>query len=110
MVLDSLGIQYNPIDITQPGKEQDREYMKSHCPKELPLVLPPQIFNDEDYCGVSILKIPTVNLQNGQSEKIGSLVGFEPKSPAFMAICYQRHQLDDKIDAVNRKFKSRLCL
>lgn len=54
-ILSSLKIEFEVIDITEMGKENEREFMRTQCKlhnKENPL--PPQIFNDETYCGVSI--------------------------------------------------------
>lgn len=52
-ILSSLKIEFEVIDITEMGKENEREFMRTQCKlhnKENPL--PPQIFNDETYCGV----------------------------------------------------------
>lgn len=57
MILDSKSINYTVIDITEPGKESDKEFMQQNSKtaesestvKTNPL--PPQIFNEEDYCG-----------------------------------------------------------
>ncbi|XP_063973273.1 SH3 domain-binding glutamic acid-rich protein homolog [Diachasmimorpha longicaudata] len=52
MILDSKNVEYEVIDITEPGKEDDKEYMQSMSnAKDNKHPLPPQIFNDEDYCG-----------------------------------------------------------
>lgn len=53
MILDSKNVQYEIIDITEPGKEDSKEYMQANAnPKDSKYPLPPQIFNEEDYCGV----------------------------------------------------------
>lgn len=53
MILDSKNIQYDIIDITEPGKESEKEFMQEHSKtRDLKYPLPPQIFNDEHYCGV----------------------------------------------------------
>uniref|UniRef100_A0A8D9A8K2 SH3 domain-binding glutamic acid-rich protein homolog n=1 Tax=Cacopsylla melanoneura TaxID=428564 RepID=A0A8D9A8K2_9HEMI len=57
MILDSKNIDYSIIDITEPGKENEKEFMQQNSKpansdstiKSNPL--PPQIFNEEDYCG-----------------------------------------------------------
>jgi len=52
MILDSKCISYDPVDITEPGREDDKEFMKTNSKsedKKCPLT--PQIFNDETYCG-----------------------------------------------------------
>ncbi|XP_057325195.1 SH3 domain-binding glutamic acid-rich protein homolog [Microplitis mediator] len=52
MILDSKNVEYEIIDITEPGKEDDKEYMQTNAnPKDSKYPLPPQIFNEEDYCG-----------------------------------------------------------
>ncbi|KAH0563808.1 SH3 domain-binding glutamic acid-rich protein homolog [Cotesia glomerata] len=52
MILDSKNVQYEIIDITEPGKEDSKEYMQTNAnPKDSKYPLPPQIFNEEDYCG-----------------------------------------------------------
>jgi len=55
MILDSKSISYEAIDITEPGREKDKEMMQLKAKTKEVLgkhPLPPQIFNDEDYCGV----------------------------------------------------------
>lgn len=55
MILDSKHIKYEVIDITEPGKEPDKEFMQQNSnSKEAKHPLPPQIFHDESYCGVII--------------------------------------------------------
>ncbi|XP_017862620.1 PREDICTED: SH3 domain-binding glutamic acid-rich protein homolog [Drosophila arizonae] len=59
MILDSKNIQYDTIDITEPGKESEKEFMQNKSTSSGGTVsdpeprhpLPPQIFNDEEYCG-----------------------------------------------------------
>ncbi|KAM3962970.1 SH3 domain binding glutamate rich protein Sh3beta isoform 2-T2 [Aphomia sociella] len=59
MILDSKNIKYDVIDITEPGKETDKDFMQNNAKSNGGTVsdpnprspLPPQIFNDEDYCG-----------------------------------------------------------
>ncbi|XP_022199135.1 SH3 domain-binding glutamic acid-rich protein homolog [Nilaparvata lugens] len=52
MILDSKNIGYTTLDITEPGKESDKEYMQQNSKaKDSKYPLPPQIFNDDDYCG-----------------------------------------------------------
>jgi len=52
-VLDSCAIPYELIDITEAGREDDRKFMQENAKgkegQRNPL--PPQIFNDQDYCG-----------------------------------------------------------
>lgn len=59
MILDSKHIPYTPIDITEPGQESEKEFMQKNSDHNGSTIsdpnprhpLPPQIFNDEDYCG-----------------------------------------------------------
>lgn len=52
MVLDSKNIEYETIDITAPGNQLDKEFMQSNSyAKGGKFPLPPQIFNEEEYCG-----------------------------------------------------------
>lgn len=59
MILESKGITYETVDITEPGKEDDKEFMQKNSKlrdENDRNPLPPQIFNDTDYCGVSLFK------------------------------------------------------
>ncbi|XP_063219081.1 SH3 domain-binding glutamic acid-rich protein homolog [Bacillus rossius redtenbacheri] len=52
MILDSKNIDYVTVDITEPGKEDEKELMQQKSnPKDAKHPLPPQLFNDENYCG-----------------------------------------------------------
>uniref|UniRef100_T1PCR5 SH3-binding, glutamic acid-rich protein n=2 Tax=Musca domestica TaxID=7370 RepID=T1PCR5_MUSDO len=59
MILESKNIAYEVIDITEPGRETDKEFMQNKSTSNGATVsdpeprhpLPPQIFNDEEYCG-----------------------------------------------------------
>lgn len=58
MILESKGISYEVVDITEPGKESDKEFMQKNSKlrdENDRNPLPPQIFNDNDYCGVSFI-------------------------------------------------------
>lgn len=53
MILDSKHIKYEAIDITEPGLEPEKEFMQQNSnPKDLKNPLPPQLFNEKEYCGV----------------------------------------------------------
>lgn len=54
MILKSLGIECSPVDIAAPGMENERDFMRENGRKKEGNrnVLPPQIFNDDKYCGV----------------------------------------------------------
>jgi hypothetical protein len=53
MILDSKVIPYEAIDITEPGKEPDKDFMLNNAkPRgDTKKVFSPQIFNGEQYCG-----------------------------------------------------------
>lgn len=59
MILDSKNIAYEVIDITEPGKETDKEFMQENSTNKGATTgdsdprhaLPPQIFADQQYCG-----------------------------------------------------------
>ncbi|XP_063378838.1 SH3 domain-binding glutamic acid-rich protein-like [Cydia fagiglandana] len=59
MILDSKNIKYDIIDIAEPGREADKDFMQNNSTSNGGTVsdpnprspLPPQIFNDEEYCG-----------------------------------------------------------
>lgn len=52
MILDSKNIEYVVVDITEPGKENEKECMqKNSKTKDSKYPLPPQMFNEDDYCG-----------------------------------------------------------
>lgn len=54
-IMDSLGVNYEKIDITEPEYEAEKLRMKEVCKsRNDQQPLPPQFFNDEEYCGVSI--------------------------------------------------------
>jgi hypothetical protein len=51
-VLQTRKIPYEEIDISDPAKEDDKKFMREKTPPKdgKPNVLPPQIFNDNNYC------------------------------------------------------------
>ncbi|XP_030380080.1 SH3 domain-binding glutamic acid-rich protein homolog isoform X2 [Scaptodrosophila lebanonensis] len=59
MILDSKNIQYDIVDIAEPGKESEKEHMQNKSTSNGGTVsdpeprhpLPPQIFNEDEYCG-----------------------------------------------------------
>ena len=60
MILKSLSIECEPVDIAAPGMDKERTYMRENGKKKPGNrnVLPPQIFNDEKYCGVKTFSRP----------------------------------------------------
>jgi glutaredoxin-related protein len=53
MILESKHIPYETIDITEPGNEEDKQFLLEHGNKlgTAKYPLPPQLFMDEEYCG-----------------------------------------------------------
>ncbi|CAL8103963.1 unnamed protein product [Orchesella dallaii] len=53
MILESKSIPYEPIDITDPARENEKDFMLKNAKTkgDAKYVLAPQIFNDEVYCG-----------------------------------------------------------
>ena len=65
MVLESLGIDTEVMDIAAPGMDEARDFMRGGAKKKENQrnVLPPQIFNGDTYCGVRIRDISQGFLQ-----------------------------------------------
>ena len=55
MILDSLHIEFEVVDIAGAAMEEAKEFMRTNGKKKdnQRHVLPPQIFNGDKYCGVS---------------------------------------------------------
>lgn len=59
MILDSKKITYDVVDISEPGKEAEKEFMQEKSTNKGATIsdqeprhaLPPQIFADDEYCG-----------------------------------------------------------
>ncbi|XP_018579005.1 SH3 domain-binding glutamic acid-rich protein homolog [Anoplophora glabripennis] len=59
LILDSKNVKYEVIDIAEPGAEEVKDFMQNKCTSLGATIsdpsprhpLPPQIFNDDDYCG-----------------------------------------------------------
>ena len=69
MILESCGQEFEVVDICAPGMEEARDFMRANG-KKLPNqrnVLPPQIFNGEKYCGVSLLSFGKFSFCNFQT-------------------------------------------
>lgn len=77
MILDSLDIKYETIDVTEPGHESERDQMLSVCTKRNSKTLPPQFFNDDVYCG----DYEDFDAANDE-DKVKVLLKLEPESAA----------------------------
>ncbi|XP_012261365.1 SH3 domain-binding glutamic acid-rich protein homolog [Athalia rosae] len=52
MILESKNVPYEVTDITEPGKEAEKEFMQTNSnARDSKHPLPPQLFNDDEYCG-----------------------------------------------------------
>lgn len=59
MIMDSKHISYTVIDITEPGQEGEKDFMQKNSEHNGSTIsdptprhpLPPQLFNDTEYCG-----------------------------------------------------------
>ena len=58
MILDSLHIEFEVVDIAGAAMEEAKEFMRTNGKKKdnQRHVLPPQIFNGDKYCGVSSIQ------------------------------------------------------
>ncbi len=55
-VLSGHKLELKVIDVSDPANEQEKQLMiESSQPNAKGLILPPQIFKDDEYCGVSYL-------------------------------------------------------
>lgn len=54
-VLESSHISYEDIDVSDPSAEQFKTFMWTNgkAKGKQPKPIPPQVFNDDQYCGVS---------------------------------------------------------
>lgn len=57
--LESLKIEFETVDISDPSKEEEKKFMRANSKpaQEGKVPLPPQVFKDDDYCGVSVLLV-----------------------------------------------------
>ena len=53
--LDVRGIEYSVVDVSAPESEEDKTFMREHAQAKSgqSVPLPPQVFYDEEYLGVS---------------------------------------------------------
>ena len=48
-------LNFEVIDVSDPAHEDERNKMSETCkPNAKGVIQPPQFFNDDDYCGVSV--------------------------------------------------------
>ena len=72
MILESLGIDTEVLDIAAPGMDEARDFMRGGAKKKENErnVLPPQIFNGDTYCGVRIHHYSSHNAIFGYGKKL----------------------------------------
>lgn len=69
LILDSKNIKYEVIDIAEPGSEEQKDFMQNNSTSSGGTIsdpnprhpLPPQIFNEDTYCGVRFMCILLIN-------------------------------------------------
>ena len=77
-MLETRKIAYEQVDIAAPENEDEKQFMRDNAvPEEgKNFVLPPQIFNNVTYCGVSVmvLRVNALKLYSSErSAKVASL-------------------------------------
>ena len=58
--LESKDIDFDPVDIADPNRVKQKTDMSEKLKEKERRPIPPQIFNDDDYIGVSIPKLVVV--------------------------------------------------
>merc|ERR1712008_97636 len=78
MILKSLGIAIEICDISAPGMEEQRDFMRANAtkPEGQRNVLPPQVFNGEKYCG----DYETFDVAN-EDDELEEFLGLPRKHP-----------------------------
>merc|ERR1712156_790091 len=79
-VLKCLGIPIEEVDISAPGMDEQRDFMRSNGKKKEGErnVLPPQIFNGDKYCG----DYEDFDVAN-EDDELEEFLGIPRKSPKF---------------------------
>jgi hypothetical protein len=104
LILDSKNVQYEVIDIAEPENEGLKDFMQTNCTSPGATIsdpnprhpLPPQIFNDDDYCGVSLFFIIFVFVGSIRNESIKYIIDFCAIS--FTWVIYSQYKQQLKID------------
>jgi len=83
MILNSLGIECEPVDIAAPGMDEAKDYMREKGKKKEGQrnVLPPQIFNGEKYCG----DYDDFDLAN-EDDELEEFLGIPRKTPKSVPV------------------------
>jgi len=80
MILDGLSINIEEVDISAPGMEEARDFMRANGKKKEGErhVLPPQIFNGDKYCG----DYEDFDVAN-EDDELEEFLGIPRKTPKF---------------------------
>ena len=79
--LESKKIDHEQIDIGDPNREKDREFMRENAAETCKTtVLPPQIFNDETYIGVRTHRLPPSRGRQPPSRILAEVAVKPPKN------------------------------
>lgn len=122
MILDSKNVAYETIDITEPGKEMEKEFMQSNgIARDSKYPLPPQMFNEEEYCGdyedfdlanemdelEEFLKVapPAGAAQNKNIQENGNTTSREPSTDKD-ATAVEKESLEDRTTLPNESIQS----
>merc|ERR1712203_265317 len=78
MILKSLGIALKAVDISAPGMDEQRDFMRASAKKKEGQrhALPPQIFNGEKYCG----DYDDFDVAN-EDDELEEFLAFQEKTP-----------------------------
>jgi len=124
MILDSKQIPYEAIDITEAGKESEKEFMmKNAKPKgDSKTVQSPQIFNDELYCGdyddfdlanendvlENLLHTPKVERQFSYNGAQNGAAGSREGSAEAQVKSTDSANVDDKVEAARSELEAEI--
>ncbi|XP_015788971.1 SH3 domain-binding glutamic acid-rich protein homolog [Tetranychus urticae] len=91
-ILDSFRIEYEKIDVTEPGFEAEKQLMKEVCKRRNDqTALPPQFFNDDEYCG------DWIDFETASEEDILPEFLKLKESPSKPKESEEEHKEDDKV-------------
>jgi len=70
-IFDTKNIEYKEIDIAAPNCADDKKFMQEVVREANPdiLAIPPQLFQDEAYRGVSVISLPSIGVETGDERR-----------------------------------------
>lgn len=97
MLLDGLSIPFDAIDITKPGNEEQRMFMREHATKTdvKGNPLPPQFFYNEEYLGNFVDFEEAV-----EDDRIAEFLRLEPNS------CRAANRAENKENRVDQGIRA----